>query len=412
MEINCLNDPAEKPGGIRDAERGLRPWTWHQAVLWGLALSLGAITFSIVLGEVVLGLTLVLGMIWWVRDRPILARPLITVFAGLYVVWALLSLVIGAESVGWGKSPRLIWMLALPLTAMAVRTKGDFHFLLKALACGCGILALLVLVGNPLSAMRGPGDYMTRLIDQGSMTAGQMLMVGCAAAVGLWGVERASGRSGRGWVILLAFLGLALVVNLKRGSWICAFLILAVFFSRRLGWKALLVLALLAAMIVLIPAARRRLVELPREFDAGRGGRMTMWCKIAPELVRRHPWGIGYSALTNRLMREIAPEVELNRNHLHSNPVQVTVELGWLGLGLYLAWMLSALGQARRTLHLAGGDGGVFAAGLALVGLMANGLVEYNLGDTELLVMYSILLGLLSAGIPSLPVTRDRSVAG
>jgi O-antigen ligase len=402
--------PAEFSGRVSAGIKGLRPTTWRESVLWGLALTAGAITFSIALGEALLGLTLVLGAIWVVRERPVLTRPLTTLSAGVFVVWALISVGLGAESTGWGKSPRLIWMLALPLTALAVRTKNDIYFLLKALTWGGGILALLVLIRNPLAVLRGPGDFMSRLIDQGSMTNGQMLMVCCVAAAGLWGVDRAAGRAGRGWLILLALLSAALVVNLKRGSWICAFLILAVFFSRRLGWKAPVILALLAGLILLIPAARRRLVELPHEFDAGRGGRMTMWCKIAPELIRRHPWGIGYAALTNRLMREVAPEVELNRNHLHSNPIQITVELGWLGLGIYLAWMLAALGEARRTLTMTGGDGGIWAAGLALIGLMANGLVEYNFGDTELLVVYAILMGLLSAGILTKPATGEKEV--
>jgi O-antigen ligase len=415
MEINCLNDPLESrvtdPGRVRDGILRLRPRTWREAVVWGVALTAGAIAFSIALGEMFLGLTLALGLIWVVRERPVLIHPLTTIGTGLYVVWALLSLVLGAESLGWGKSPRLIWLLALPLTAMAVRTKAEISFLLKALAFGCGALALLVLIGNPLAAMRGPGDFMTRLIDQGSMTDGQMLMVGCSVTVGLWGVDRGVGRSGRGWMILLALLGAALAINLKRGSWICTGLILAIFFFRRWGWKAPVILALLAGLILLLPAARRRLMELPQEFDAGRGGRMTMWCKIAPELIRRHPWGIGYGSLSNRLMREVAPEVELNRNHLHSNPVQVTVELGWLGLGIFMAWMLAAGVQARRSFRMTGRDWGVWGAGLALAGLIANGLVEYNLGDTELLVVYSVLLGLLSAGISGPPTAQERTVA-
>lgn len=402
MEIDGLKKTTDVSG-----DAGPRPRWGREAILWGLALAAGTMSFSIVLGESVLGLTLLAGLIWVVRERPRVVHPQVTLAAGVYALWALLSLLVGAESGGWGKSPRLIWLLALPLTAMAVRTRRDFGLILAGFALGSGILALRVLIENPLVAGRVPEAFMARLIDQGSMTAGQILMVGCVLSVGLWASARAEGHSGRGWMMLAVLVALALAVNLKRGSWICAFLMLAFFFSRRLGWKTWGWMALFAALLLLLPAARQRLAELPREFDADRGGRMTMWTKIAPELMRRHPWGIGYSALTNRLMRDVAPEVELNRNHLHSNPVQVAVELGWLGLGIYLVWMLAVMKQARRVLRVSGGDWGVWAAVLAVAGLIANGLVEYNLGDTELMVISAILWGLLSAGLPSHSAVRD-----
>ncbi len=282
--------------------------------------------------------------------------------------------------------------------------------MIQGLAVGCGILAVLVAVGNPLYALRGGGDFMTQLIDRGSMTDGQMLMIGAILAVGLWGAARVEGRSGWGWLGLALLVGLALAINLKRGSWLAALVVLAAFFGRRWGWKAPVGLALFAAAVLLIPAARHRLAELPREFDAHRGGRMTMWRKIAPELLQRHPWGIGYSALTNDRMREVAPEVEMNRNHLHSNPIQIAVEMGWLGLGLYLGWMLIAAAQARRLLAATRWDPPLWAAALALLGLFLNGAVEYNFGDTELLVMYAILFGVMAA--PLIPVPPGVGSSG
>jgi hypothetical protein len=103
-------------------------------------------------------------------------------------------------------------------------------------------------------------------------------------------------------------------------------------------------------------------------------------------------------------MREIAPEVERDRDHLHSNPVQVLVATGWLGLAVYLAWMTHAVVSSIRFTRLSR-DGppaersAALILLLSLLGLLANGLVEYNLGDGEILIVYGFLLGCTSAGL-------------
>jgi len=85
---------------------------------------------------------------------------------------------------------------------------------------------------------------------------------------------------------------------------------------------------------------------------------------------------------------------------LHANWAQVLVETGWMGLALYLAWMGLALWDGgawvRRTGCAEGSLRGpprvVFAL---LVGLLLNGLVEYNFGDTELMFIYAFVMGLI-----------------
>ena len=125
-----------------------------------------------------------------------------------------------------------------------------------------------------------------------------------------------------------------------------------------------------------------------------------MWTEIAPGLVRDYPFGIGYRSLSNELMRKYAKTVEPGRNHLHSNVMQVLVETGWLGLAVYLGWMVWVMVVSiQRVLRCNRGPPEPLLFALALLAmflaLLCNGVVEYNFGDTEILIMYAFIMGVL-----------------
>jgi O-antigen ligase len=103
------------------------------------------------------------------------------------------------------------------------------------------------------------------------------------------------------------------------------------------------------------------------------------------------------------MMKEIAPEVEPKRDHLHSNYVQILVATGWLGLGCYLAWMIAALVDAVVFARKASGTNAMselsaVAVLLMLTGLLINGIVEYNFGDAELVLACALIIGCAAAG--------------
>jgi O-antigen ligase len=155
----------------------------------------------------------------------------------------------------------------------------------------------------------------------------------------------------------------------------------------------------------LLPPVWGRFSTLRQEFDTSRGGRIVMWTRIAPPLVKAHPFGIGYRALTEELMLEVAAKegihVEGGRNHLHSNPVQVLVALGWLGLAVYLVWMAGGIVSATRLIRALPRGSPERSMALALLlmlgGLFLNGLVEYNLSDGELVIFYGVILGMMGS---------------
>ena len=94
--------------------------------------------------------------------------------------------------------------------------------------------------------------------------------------------------------------------------------------------------------------------------------------------------------------QKFSSEIPINLRHFHSNPINIAVETGILGLALYLWWIITVLQVARnvRTLDAHYHSLGI-AIGAAIISWQVAGLVEYNFGDSEVLYIGYILIGLL-----------------
>jgi O-antigen ligase len=82
--------------------------------------------------------------------------------------------------------------------------------------------------------------------------------------------------------------------------------------------------------------------------------------------------------------------------HLHNNLMQVAAERGLPGLVFFLWWVavafLAALREAQRAAATARGPAWAAAGALAaLTGVFVAGLFEYNLGDSEVLMLVLLL---------------------
>lgn len=202
----------------------------------------------------------------------------------------------------------------------------------------------------------------------------------------------------------LAGIAIAELLVLKRGSWFSTLAVVGLLLIRRISWKWLAAGgAILLAIALLVAPVRTRLADIPKEFDPDRGGRATMWLGIAPALVQNHPWGIGFRSLepsedSPYSMQAIADrydidvQIEKNRDHLHSNLVEMTTSLGWEGLLLYLVWMGVIFSDALR------GGKETSPVFWAIFALFLNGFVEYNFADAEIIIMLGVLAGLAAAG--------------
>lgn len=379
--------------------------TIEERAFAALLATLFAITFSIALGQLFAGICLALFLLGLFKKQIVWRTPAGTIWVVAFVVLAVILSASHGDAAGlWRRVSRLGWFILIPVTASLVNRPGRDWKVIAAFLAGAAVLGVKDLVFHPiLAGLKPVPDYLTALIDKGSMTDGQMLMLGVVGTVLVLVLAMKQRRPipWWGWVLLLAQVA-GLVINFKRGSWFCAMILIGIMVLMQLRWRAWVVMVTGLVIFFALPPVQTRMGQLKREFNVEGGGRLTMWFKIAPALIQEHPAGLGYGCLTNEQMKQVFKRVEPNRNHLHANWAQVLVETGWAGLALYLAWMakmlLNKLAWIRRVRGATLEERGVAWVALALlVGLLLNGLVEYNFGDTELVFIYAFIMGLTEA---------------
>ncbi len=383
--------------------RAARSRDWESLAFAALAGTVFGIAFSIALGQMFAGLCLAVTAAGLATHRIRFRWPGGAWWAVAFGAVALLSMAMGVDPHHfWGKAGKLLWFLLIPVTATLVRSPERARRLMLAFVAGCAVQGLETCVRNPVLAARHPKpDFLGALIDMGSMTDGQMLMLGLVITLVLlvmaWRTERRVSVA-LAFALLLELGGLLL--NFKRGSWFCAALLAGGFVLSHARWRTGLLLLAAVALLAALPPVRTRLGQLDREFNVEGGGRLTMWCRVTPALIQVHPGGVGYGALTNDLMRKAYRRVESNRNHVHANWAQVLVETGWLGLAVYVAWMAWLVGSALAWVRSARSGplplhAVALAAFMGVAGLLLNGLVEFNFGDAELMMVLAIFAGVI-----------------
>lgn len=237
----------------------------------------------------------------------------------------------------------------------------------------------------------------TAFVDTGNMTSPQLYMVALFLLLGL----RAEWHSPRRiWLfaLLCALAVGGMLLHNKRGVWLAAAAVVPVWTLWTRQWRTLAGLLLVGVLAFSLPTVRSRLLELRAVVQPTHGGRMVLWREVAPRILPEHPWGMGYSATEYTDFREILPRnihLEPGLKHLHSNFLQLRLELGWHGLIFWLIWMGTVLWQGFRrrpaTLRLAR-----FAVACCILALLVNGVVEYNFGNSEVFMTFLTLFGLLA----------------
>jgi len=166
--------------------------------------------------------------------------------------------------------------------------------------------------------------------------------------------------------------------------------IVAVLRARRLLW---LVAGLTAVVLVLRPAAVTSRLTIG---DDSSRDRYYMWHAGADMILDKPVFGQGPGMILDAYPRYRWPEAtHLQQPHLHNNLLEVAAERGLPGLAFFLWWAAAAfLVTLREVLRGPGEAGHGWAAVGALAALSAvfvAGLFEYNLGDSEVLLLVLLL---------------------
>lgn len=187
--------------------------------------------------------------------------------------------------------------------------------------------------------------------------------------------------------VIGALIFIALLLNLKRGPWagvLIASLTLATLVRCRL---CLLVLFLAITPIFFFEPLQQRILQSSEHFFIS-GGRNEIW-NIGTDLLNTYPLGIGYSnsSFLQKFSLTIPPELK----HFHNNFLNIFVETGVLGITLFVLFIITLLKEAwsRRANIL------VATAGAALLSNQIAGIVEYNLGDSEVMLLAYLVIALI-----------------
>ncbi len=199
----------------------------------------------------------------------------------------------------------------------------------------------------------------------------------------------------------------ALLLTVTRAAWLgfllSAFTIVLIGASRR-TWLLVAALALPLVLAGLFVLQQKRQVGFLDKRDGSTAWRLMVYRESLGLLVSkpRHLLvGVGMDSIKTHY-REwgLFDKGRQSIGHLHSTPLQIAVERG---LPALLVWLALVGTYARVLWRLARGDGHVedwVEGGLVLgalgglVGFVASGMVHYNLGDSEVSMIFYFVMGL------------------
>ena len=221
----------------------------------------------------------------------------------------------------------------------------------------------------------------------------------------------------RKWSVKAALVGLALagmcgalLLTVTRASWagflVSAFTVVLVGAGRRRTLLVALAVALPLAVAGLLVLQQKRQVGFIDTREGSTAWRLMVWrdgARVLASRPRHLLVGTGMDSL-KRHWREwgMFDKGRQPWGHLHSTPLQIAFERGLPTLFVWAAWLflygrmlIHAL--RRRTLDGWVERGLLLGALGGLVGFVAGGLVHYNFGDSEVVMVFYFIMGLALA---------------
>jgi len=365
----------------------------ERARTWTLiALTLG-LALSITLAELAYGVLALLVLVSGRARRPPLLVPIVA-----FMAWTAVSALASPrplESLVQGRG--VLWLVAVWVVAAALDDAREAHRFATGVFIAVSAVALLAIVqvaACPATPPDVPG--LARFFRKCSRAKGffsiYMTLAGVLTIVLVGALPRlaTAGRqlawAGPAWAIGLVALGVTYV----RGAWI-GFALGAAGALALLRRDRLVLAAGVAVVVVAlaVPGVSHRLGQITLD-DATTRDRLAM-LSGGLRMIRDHPLlGVGPGQVKHVYPVYAPPEaIRRSTSHLHNSPLQITVERGVIGLGLWLwifaAWFRCAI-RAWRALPVAVDRALALGALLAVAAFLVAGLFEYNFGDTEVLL--------------------------
>ncbi len=242
------------------------------------------------------------------------------------------------------------------------------------------------------------------------VTYAEALQLIIALAMGIF-VSLPVKRSWIGVWLLIALTGLAsaLLLTVTRASWLGALVSTLIVLLLGAGKRALILMGVLAIPLILaglLVLQQKRNVAFIDQTDQSTTWRETVWREGVNLLVSRprHLFlGVGMDSIKWH-WREwgMFDHGRIPWGHMHSNLLQIALERGFPALILWLAFLYVYARTLWRSLKKNRDPGWIergilFGALGGVVGFFTSGLVHYNWGDSEVVMVLYMIMGLALA---------------
>jgi len=371
--------------------------------------------FSIAVSHIFLGAAILTLLI----KRPKFRLPTYWLPLALFLGWTVLSVLLsGAPSHGLPQIKKFYVFLIVIVLATVLRTARDARWLAIAMGGAAGLSAAWAVVQYVVKAngVDEDGFYRLYVADRITgfmshwMTFGGQMMIAFLFVMAFVFFVREQGRLRWPALAVLAAMGAGMLLSGTRSIWLGAGAGAVYLMWCWRKWMLLAAPVLLGLVIMVSPGfVKDRVQSIYKPHGETDSNMHRYVCRrIGFEMIKAHPvFGLGPELVGEHFKEYIPADVkqplpEGYYGHLHNIYVQFAAERGIPAL-LFLLWMFGIIlrdffrgaGQAGSDLFLLHG------AIAAVLSVLAAGVFEHNLGDSEVLMQFLAAVAIGYAGLPA-----------
>jgi O-antigen ligase len=361
-----------------------------------LALYFLSSMISITAGQIILGVSFVIWLIWCAVERRLPTVPgffwPLLVYAGLSLFACVFS---DNPGVSFWDSRELLLFLLIPIVYMSIRSPQSIKWVGWALLAS----ALLDILRSFYTFLfkAAPGERIAGFMGHYMTQAGLLLLF---AALALSQTLFSKGKQRLVWGGSFGLAAVALILTLTRNAWV-GLIVVACLLLWLYKPKTLVLVPVLIALFFLVSPShvKQRALSIfdPRSYS---NAQRIEYFQAGLKIIRDYPaFGTGPNTVHVIFQR---PQYGLSEEardnvHLHNNLIQIAAERG---IATLLAWLVFLVWAALGLLKLVREKRNpllyIYAAGAlaALLGFFAAGFFEYNWGDSEVVMLFLCLITL------------------
>ena len=376
---------------VFEASRPLRDERFEQLGVVMLFALAGAVQFSIAIAQFLLGVAVLCWLALMIVRRERFEAPAFFWPLTAYAALTLFSAVFSSDPrASFVDCKQLVLFVLIPVTYRFVgrgrgATLATVIVTCAAVSAAFGIFQYGIFHYDWLG--QRPRGFLGHY-----MTFSGLLMLAIAIAV----ARLLFAKNGRLWSLLvMPALAFAVALTFTRSAEVGVCAAVGVLFVLR-DFRLVAVLPVLAAIFFALSpvSVQQRFVSMFDSKDPNRLDRIAM-LHIGERMIAAHPLtGVGPNMVEPLYEQYRGPDAVNKINpHLHNNPLQIAAERGLPALAAWLWFLVAVVSDLWRRYKSGAADRFLAAGALAsVVALLTAGLFEYNFGDSEVLMLFLIVV--------------------